>query len=129
MVVMFLLTPIRNLSIAIYSNRNTGYINRRVIGGQFRDDIAKYHSNNSVHSYENIINYPKDIKYSKSNIKESNEKSLRQDMFKELNRLKVSYPPAEHHFFKSMLSKDLCNQYTLECIYVSFFSFKFTGNC
>ncbi|KAL3986136.1 hypothetical protein ACH3XW_41495 [Acanthocheilonema viteae] len=107
----------RNVSITVNYNRNTGGVNERVIDGQFRDNTAKYYHNNSTHGHRNIDDNSKDIEHAKFHIKESKKKSLRQDMFKELNIFKVSYPPAEYHFFRSMLDENLCNQYTLECIY------------
>ncbi|KAM3716605.1 Glutaminyl-peptide cyclotransferase-like protein [Dirofilaria immitis] len=38
-------------------------------------------------------------------------------ILQELNEFKVSYPPAEFRFHKSLLNKGLCDHYTLECIY------------
>ncbi|CAG9534454.1 unnamed protein product [Cercopithifilaria johnstoni] len=115
--VVFLLTLMRNISITINYNRGVDDANRRIIDERLRSNIAKYHSNNTARSHDNIDNNLEDIKYINSYNKGSKEKSLREDMFKKLNGFEVSYPPAENRFFRSMLNEDLCNQYNLECIY------------
>lgn len=126
-VVVFLLTLLRNISITISYIRNTEPDNKVMVDGRFRDSIAKYRNN--IGNYASIDNDRKSTGHEESDIKKYKEKSSVQDMFmlKEPIRFKVSYPPAEYRFFKSMLNKDLCDQYTLECIYVNF-SFEHTNS-
>ncbi|EFO26238.1 hypothetical protein LOAG_02250 [Loa loa] len=113
MVVMFLLIVLVSISIII---RNTEGDNKHVIiDERFGDNISKYQSNNTRYDENNH----EDIKYEEFDIKKSKRKSLKQDIFMlhGSNKFKVSYPPAKYRFFKTMLNKDLCDQYTLECIY------------
>uniref|UniRef100_A0A0R3RTR2 Plasmodium yoelii subtelomeric region (PYST-C1) n=1 Tax=Elaeophora elaphi TaxID=1147741 RepID=A0A0R3RTR2_9BILA len=110
--VVFLFTVLWDLSIAVNYNRNTEDFDRRRTDRRFHgDEIAEYH-NDSMHSHGNIDSNYEDVTYT-----ESGKKSFRRDMFEASKRFKVSYPSSDSRFFRSMLDKDLCYQYTSECIY------------
>lgn len=79
---------------------------------QFYDDTMKYYRNNGIDGNKMIVgnNY--------GDAKSRRVKRL--GMLMKSNKLNVSYPPAEYHrFHESLLNQVLCNQYTLECIFVS----------
>ncbi|VDK66819.1 unnamed protein product [Onchocerca ochengi] len=108
-VVVLLLFVQRNVSIIINYIGNSGNGSKKLIDGRYGIKITKYH-NSSLHSHKG---------FDHQGIKESKQKPVRQDMFvlKESTGFEVSYPLVEHRFYQSMLNKDLCDQYTLECIY------------
>ncbi|KAK6109456.1 hypothetical protein QQG55_36055 [Brugia pahangi] len=115
MVVIFLLIILWNVSIIInyiQIDDDDDDNNIKMIDEQFFGDnnITKHYNS------EYISNDYKDTGPRGFIIKEFKNKSLKFTI-NESNRFKISYPPAEYRFFRSMINHNLCYQYTLECIY------------